>query len=198
MTFWEYCRASPVLSLLEPWANKVWDRAKENNSPYNNKVALQNFVNNTTRNGKYTVKDILNVISAFKLVKNQYPALSENTKDFTTKMLELSKDISKIDRLDVAAIRMLVVLSIYPSDGALYKWLHGSDSDGIISKLHSYFENISYSTQKTSEIVSDKVVTVAEGVNTDLQKYFKYGAIIFASYVILQGIGLAKSFRKSP
>lgn len=198
MTFWDYVRASPVLSLLEPWASKIWNRAKENNSPYNNKVALANFVNNTTKDGKYTTTDIMNVISAFKLVKNQYPLLNENTKDFTTKMFEISSDIAKIPRLDVAAIRNLVVGSIYSSDGSLYEWLHGKDSDGVVAKLKTYYQNISYQTNKTSDIVVDKAITVSEGVNTDLQKYFKYGAIIFASYVILQGIGLAKSFRNSP
>lgn len=196
MTFWDYVRASPILSMLEPWANKVWTRAKENNSPYNNKVALQNFINNVTRNGKYTTSDILNVISAFKLVKNQYPSLNEDTKDFTTKMLEISSEISKLDRYDVAAIRMLIVKSIYSSDGSLYNWLHGKDSDGVINKMKNYFENISYSTNKTSEIVSDKIITVAEGVNTDLQKYLKYGAFLFGSYVLLQAIGIAKTLKK--
>lgn len=196
MIFWDYVRASPILSMLEPWANKVWTRAKENNSPYNNKVALQNFVNNVTRNGKYATSDILNVISAFKLVKNQYPSLSEETKDFTTKMIELSSNLSKMDRFDVSAIRMLVVKSIYASDGVLYQWLHGSDSDGVISKMKSYFENTSYIVSKDLKIIKDKIEHVADGTNTDLQIYLKYAAIILASMVALQGIGLIKTFKK--
>ena len=196
MTLWDYLTFSPILTLLEPWANRVWTRAKENNSPYNNKVALQNFINNVTRNGKYTTNDILNIISAYKLVKNQYPSLSEETKDFTTKMLEIFSKISKIDRSDISAIRILIVKSIYPSDGTLYNWLHGQDSDGIINKMKANFESISYSVNKKSEIISDKLETVAEGVDNDLQKYLKYAAILFGSYALLQAIGLVKTLKK--
>lgn len=196
MTLWDYLTYSPILSMLEPWANRVWTRVKENNSPYNNKTALQHFINNVTRNGKYTTSDILNIISAYKLVKNQYPSLSEETKDFTTKMLEISSEISKLDRNDVTAIRLLIVKSIYLSDGTLYNWLHGKDSDGIINKMKANFESISYSVDKKSEIMLDKLETVAEGVDDDLQKYLKYAAILFGSYALLQAIGLVKTLKK--
>ncbi len=195
-TFWEYISINPIISLLQPWASKVWVRAKENNSPYNNTVALQSFINNATRSGKYSVTDIHNIISAYKLVRNQFPSISPNTADFTTKMIEIAPNISKIPRMDIAAIRALVVGSIYPSDGTLYNWLNGTDSDGVIAKAKAVFEKANYDTNKTSTIVSDKVTTVAEGVNSDLQKYLKYATIGFASYVILQTVGLLSTLSK--
>ena len=111
-------------------------------------------------------------------------------------MIEIAPNISKIPRLDVAAMRALVAGSIYPSDGILYSWLNGTDSDGIIAKVKAEFEKATYDTNKTSDIVIDKVTTVAEDVNSDLQKYLKYAAIGLAGFALLKTVGLLSTLSK--
>lgn len=187
--------SSPIFSLLQPWASKVWERAKENNSTIGNSISLQTFINNVTDNGKYSLDDIYNIISAHKLVKNQYPTIPIRTADFTTKMLELSPKIKNIPRLKIAGIRLLISEFIYPADGSLYEWLNGKDNDGVISKTKAVFQQYEYKISKIPEIndhIVDKMETVAKGTTEDLQVYLKYGAIILVAYTILKGTSLLK------
>jgi hypothetical protein len=191
--------------LLETWEQKVWERAVWKNDPANQGIigslwtsdspARTAFINNATRQGRLTHKQVLAIISAYREVAKA-TGKSVMDQDFVTRMIAVQPELlAGVSRLDVAASAALVPGWIEPSDGDLYRWLQGGEVPAD-AKARQVMQTLSNNVSATSSELQNRLEDTKEALKMDFLEPSKKILTLVAAGAVIWGLANLKTLLK--